>query len=80
MADEMSSAGSRAGRVVPQVRYARLWKSLVSGSVPPRSADVAQWYRAAQHVLGPVLHEAQVERIVENGDGRPMWDETQTAA
>ncbi len=70
----------RVASAVAQMRYARLWKSVVSGIVPPRTADVEQWYRAAQHVIGPVLHDAQVECILEDGDGRPMWDDTQTAA
>ncbi len=66
--------------LVPQERYARLWMSLVRGTVPSRTASALSWYRAAQHVLGPLLHDAHVERIRGDGDGRPEWDETQTAA
>ncbi len=66
--------------LVPQERYARLWMSMVRGTVPSRTVGVLCWYRAAQHVVGPLLHDAQLERILEDGDGRPMWDETQTAA
>ena len=66
--------------LVPQERYARLWMSLVRGTVPSGTVSVLCWYRAAQHVIGPLLHDAQLERILEDGDGRPMWDETQTAA
>ena len=64
----------RDAAAIPQMRYARLWQSVVSGSVPPRATDVERWYRAAQHVLGPLLHDAQVERILEDGDGRPHCD------
>lgn len=80
MADNTSSVASNAAPVVPQVRYARLWKSVVSGVVPSRSHEVDAWYRAARHVIGIALHEAQLDRVLvdaTNGDASPV---TQHAA
>lgn len=80
MANNPSSAGSSAVPAVPQVRYARLWKSVVSGVVPSRTDDVDAWYGVAQHLLGVALHEAHLDRVLDdvtNGDVHPM---TQHAA
>ena len=80
MAGNTSSAGSSAVSVVPQARYARLWKAVVTGVVPSRTHGFDAWYRVAQHVLGVALHEAQLDRVLDdatNGDVDPM---TQHAA
>ena len=80
MAYDTSSVGSSAIPVVPQARYARLWKSVVSGVVPSRTDDVDAWYGVAQHLLGVALHEAQLDQVLDdvmNGDAHPK---TQHAA
>ena len=65
---------------IPQVRYARLWKTLVSGTVPPRTADAGCWYRAAQHVIGQVLHDVQVRHVLGGGESAPQSRKQQDAA
>ena len=53
---------------------------MVSGVVPSRKDDVDAWYGVAQHLLGVALHEAHLDRVLDdvtNGDVSPM---TQHAA
>ena len=49
-------------------RYAKVWKAVVSGTVPTRRDDVQGWYRAAQHVIGVCLHDAQLEAVLHDVD------------
>ena len=80
MANNTSSAGSSAVPAVPQVRYARLWKSVVSGVVPSRRHDVDAWYSVAQHVLGVALHEAQLDWVLNEPTDADAQSVTQHAA
>lgn len=44
-------------------RYARLWKSIISGEVPAQCDDTDTWYASAQHAIGFCLHAAAVDRV-----------------
>jgi hypothetical protein len=59
--DRISNPPARNAEITK--RYARVWKSIVSGVVTPRDEDVTPWYSAAQHAMGAALHEAAVERL-----------------
>ena len=50
------------------MRYAKVWKAVVSGTVPTRRDDVEAWYRAARHVIGVCLHDAQLEAVLHDVD------------
>lgn len=80
METEADAAGAGAGDVVPQMRYARLWKALTSGAVPSRAVDVAGWYGAAQHAVGAALHEAQMDGLLDEVEGEDGQTLTQHAA
>lgn len=49
-------------------RYAKVWKAIMSGTVPTRRDDVQGWYRAAQHVIGVCLHDAQLKAVLREVD------------
>ncbi len=50
------------------MRYAKMWKALVSGRVPTRRDDVHAWYGAAQHVIGVCLHDVQIDEVLREVD------------
>ena len=59
--DDISNRSARNAEITN--RYARLWKSIVSGVVTRPNEDVASWYAAAQHGIGAALHESAMDSI-----------------
>jgi len=52
-----------ARTAVLAIRYARIWKAIISGTVPARVNVIGAWYGAAQHALAACLHAAEGKRI-----------------
>lgn len=80
LADTTGSTESSAVPAVPQARYARLWKAVVSGTVPPRTGDLREWYAVAQHVLGVAFHAAQLDQVLDDATDGDVRTVTQHAA
>ena len=63
MSDHNASTRLQARNAAVTRRYARLWKSIISGEAPTLGDDTTAWYAAAQHAIGYCLHAAEVERV-----------------
>ena len=63
MTDHNGFKRTQARNAAVTRRYARLWKSIISGAVPTHGVDTETWYAASQHVIGYCLHAAEVERV-----------------
>ena len=63
-----NAVSTPARNAAQTARYAKVWKAVVTGTVPTRRDDVQGWYRAAQHVIGLCLHHAQLEAVLHDVD------------
>ena len=64
MEDRLGMARAPARNAAQTLCYARVWKAMVSGDMRTEREELAEWYGAAQHVIGMCLHDADVDRVV----------------
>ena len=63
MTDHNAGERTKARNAAVTRRYARLWKSIISGEVPAQGYDTDTWYASARHAIGFCIHAAAVDRV-----------------